>query len=79
MTYDNIDYEKLAGLVAIKLSNMTNASLRGQAALDDAWLHEQMTNWLIYHTSFVARYICNNHEFDAAFKAKLKTTINTIY
>lgn len=79
MTDDNIDYDRLASLVALKLANVSNASLQGQAALDDAWLHEQMTNWFIHNASFVARYVCNNYEFGNAFKSNLKTTINTIY
>ena len=79
MTDDNIDYDRLASLVALKLANVSNASLQGQAALDDAWLKMELHKWFLDNTTFVARYVFNNYEFDTAFKSKLKSVINTIY
>ena len=74
-----IDYDMLATLVATKLSTRSNASLQGQAALDDKWLEMELHKWFLENTTFIARCVCNNYEFDNAFKLKLKTTINTIY
>jgi hypothetical protein len=76
---DNIDYEKLATLVAHKLSLMSSASVQGQAALDEMWLNQQITSWAINHSTLIARYVFSNPEFDHAFKAKLKATIGNIY
>ena len=79
MTDDNIDYEKLSTMVALKLSAISNASLQGQAALDDEWLKMELHKWFLDNTTFIARCVANNYEFDAAFKVKLKSIIANIY
>ena len=76
---DNIDYDKLATMVAHKLRATIDASLRGQAALDDAWFNERITEYIIRHPDLITRYVCNTVDFEQQFKAKLKSAINTIY
>jgi hypothetical protein len=79
MTDDNIDYDKLSTMVADKLRTGIVASLQGKDALDDSWLKMELHKWFLDNTTFIARYVFNNYEFDTAFKSKLKSVINTIY
>lgn len=76
MTDDNIDYDKLAGLVAVKLRHGINAAVQGRDALDETWLAEYMQMWLLTHNIEIANQVFNTHVFDGAFKLKLKYALN---
>jgi hypothetical protein len=79
MTDDNIDYDKLSTMVVDKLHTGIFASLRGKDALDETWLQMELNKWFVDNATFIARYMFDHYEFDAAFKSKLKSILNANY
>jgi hypothetical protein len=76
MTDDNIDYDKLSTMVALKLRQGINAAVHGRDALDETWLAEYLQTWLMSHNIEIANQVFNTHVFDGAFKLKLKYAPN---
>jgi hypothetical protein len=75
---DNIDYDKLATLVAAKLRQGINAAVQGRDALDETWLAEYMRVWLMSHQIEIATQVFSTYEFERALKLKLRYILSNI-
>lgn len=74
-----IDYDKLATMVAEKLRARSIAYVQGMATLDDEWLADQFLRFVDYNSPYISRRITATNDFDDTFKLKRKNVINTIY